>query len=154
MTRRLNPSHRNIVWAAVATGNMASKTANITTGAAILANRQPRQSINANYKGAKLIKTIDELARDPVQMKLLQRCRLEMIITELISQKMAEQGLNAEQVSGKMTYDWFWLTRILQDASTLRVDELSDIFFTLGLSLDITVRPLTLSPTGVKDEQV
>ena len=88
---------------------------------------------------------VEELTRSPKLMQLFQRERLAIEITELLCQLMEEQDITNKDLAKRLGLSKKKVISFFQKDSKMTVEEISDLFFALGLSLRVVAVPLSIN---------
>ena len=86
----------------------------------------------------------ERIESSPERMKNFQRERLELEITELICDLMAQEGVSRSELAKRLGKSRPYITKLLQNGNNMTLNTISDIFFALGRSLRVLDRPLSI----------
>ena len=86
----------------------------------------------------------ERIESSPERMKNFQRERLELEITELICDLMAQEGVSRSELAKRLGKSRPYITKLLQNGNNMTLNTISDIFFALGRSLRMLDRPLSI----------
>ena len=85
---------------------------------------------------------LDQYLTDPEELRLLQRDRLIVAVTELICKKMAEQGIKKSDLAAALNKSRSFVSQCLDGEKNLTLATIADIFTALGLTMKVNAEPL------------